>query len=98
MIWDMIESGGSGTVMRELKTLLRLGQRNARLAPPNWAMNTTNDEIRPPRKKSRREMTLLVLGSERFTEAFAGMTPGVGSTGLAARLERGEGPRQEDHE
>ena len=43
---------------------LRLGHRNASVAPPNWAPNTSSDTISELRKKSRREIDLTGLLGE----------------------------------
>src|SRR6266511_473165 len=92
----MMEAGVSVRVMTDPNPPVRFGHRNASVAPPNCAANTPSEASRPPRKKSRLDRTVFVLG-----EGPAGAAPGapagtaVTAGFLADRLARAsEAPRK----
>src|SRR5947209_10362635 len=67
----MIVPGESVRVMVDPNPPFRFGHRKAIVAPPNWAAKTPRDANKLPRKKSRRDTTVVGLGA-RAVGATAG--------------------------
>src|SRR6266511_5227837 len=93
----MIEEGVSVSVMTDPNPPVRFGHRNASVAPPNCAANTPSEASSPPRKKSRLDRTVFVLGGEGAAGAAPGAPAGTAVTAgfLADRLARAsDAPRK----